>query len=136
MFDGFAVVGVGHFEVAVGCLDEGGIGVFTGLVLKSAEHGEVFSVGGDGEVEGGASAGGVVVKEDDTAIAEGDGVYAGVGVGYFEGAGLGPGDAEVVGIRDGDARGKSGGAGVEAEVLAAEGDYGGLNDSGGVLPVR
>ena len=133
VLDGFALVGVGHLEIAVGGLDEGGVGEFAGLVFEGAKHGEVFKIGGDGEVKWGAAGGSVVVDEDNAAIAERDGVYVGVGVGDFEGAGLGPGDAEVVGVgdADADAGGEERGAGVEAEVFAAEGDNGWLDDAGG-----
>ena len=120
-------------EVRVSALNDGGVGVFAGLVFEGLEQGKVFAVFAYGEVEGGASGGGVVVDEDDAAVAEAYGVDAGVGVGEIERVGLAPGDAVVEGVGGADMGDVAGGAGVEAQVVFAEVDDGGLDDSGDVL---
>ena len=134
--DAFAVPGVGDVEFAVFALDDGGIGVLAGLVFESGEDFEVLAVGADGEIEWGSACGGVVVDEDDAAVAEAYGVDAGVGVGEVGGVGLGPGEAVVEGVGDADAADVGGGAGVEAEMFFAERDDGGLDDSGDVFVAR
>ena len=76
-------------------MNDGGIGVFAGLVFEGVEDSEVVAVGADGEIERCAALGGVVVDEDDASIAEADGIDAGVGVGQVGGMGLRPGEAVV-----------------------------------------
>lgn len=76
-------------------MNDGGIGVFAGLVFEGIEELEVIAVETDGEIERCAALGGVVVDEDDASIAEADGIDAGVGVGQVDGMGLRPGEAVV-----------------------------------------
>ena len=131
--DSFAVPGPGHEEVAVLALDDCGVGVLAGLVFEGREHLEVLAVGADGEVERGSVFSVVVVDENDVAVAETDGVDAGVWIGKVEWVGLSPGDAVVEGVGGADTTDVRGGAGVETEMIFVKGDDGGLDDSGGVL---
>ena len=101
VLDGEALPGVGDVEVAGGGLDDGGVGELGGGVFEGAKELEVFAVAGDSEVQGGSSLCGVVEDEDDAAVAEGDGVQAGVVAGEIEEVDGGPGEATIEGVGDG-----------------------------------
>ena len=42
--DRSSVPGVGHLKIAIGCLDDGWIGILAGLVFEGPEHLEVLSI--------------------------------------------------------------------------------------------
>jgi len=96
VFDPLAFPGVGDVHLAVGCLDDGRVGVFARIGFELGEGFPVFAVLGDGDVDGGTAPGGVIVYEEMSSILECDSVCSGAWVGEDACSHGGPCDASVL----------------------------------------
>ena len=80
MLDALAFPGVGDVDQALAGLDDGGVGEFLpGLVFERQRRVPVLAVPGHGDVEGTAALSGVIINQELAAIAQGDGINAGIG---------------------------------------------------------
>ena len=129
--DGLAPPGVGHEQIAVGCLDDRGVRELAWSLFESFEDLEVLPIGTDCEIERRACVVAVVEGEDDAAVSEADGIDAGVGVGQGDEVDGAPCFSIVEGVGDCDARGSSAAAGIEAQMMSGEEDDRGLDDADG-----
>src|SRR5206468_12593431 len=81
VLDAFALPGVRHVDPAIAGLDHGGIRVLAGRVLERDRTSPHLAVSGDRDIELGASGGGGVVDQKQTAVGEAHSIDAGAWIG-------------------------------------------------------